>query len=277
MEFNDEISDLTNQSFAQIKQNIDSVIENISENNIDKLVKLSVKLKEDKRKNVLKLGEKIDTIVRKHNDEIIRVKSLYDFDKNFGNYKYVAGVDEVGRGPLAGPIVSAAVVLDLNFVKDSDLILYINDSKKLSESVRESLSDIIKEKALAYSIVAMDNNEIDAKGIAYCNNEVLRSACCKLNIKPDLVLSDGYAVKNLNIKNEFVIKGDSKSASIACASIIAKVYRDKLMKEYDKIYPGYGFAKHVGYGTKEHIQSIKEIGITPIHRKSFLTNIISRY
>ena len=201
---------------------------------------------------------------------------MYDFDRSFGNFKYVAGVDEVGRGPLAGPIVSCAVILDLNVLED-DLILDLKDSKKLSSKKREELSKIIKEKALAYYIAESSNEEIDEKGIAYCNNKVFIEACTSIKIKPELVLSDGYKVRGIDIPNKLVIKGDAKSASIAAASIVAKVYRDNLMKEYAKKYPYYDFEGNAGYGTKKHIDAIKEKGICKIHRKSFLNNILNNF
>lgn len=198
---------------------------------------------------------------------------MYEFDKAFGNYKYVAGVDEVGRGPLAGPIVACSVILDLN-VLDEDLILYLNDSKKVKESKREELSEIIKEKAVSYSIAVSSNEEIDEKGIAFSNNKVFLDSCNSLTVKPDLVLSDGYLVKNIQIENKSVIKGDTKSASIAAASIVAKVYRDNLMKKYAEKYPYYDFEKNVGYGTPNHIEALKAYGKCEIHRNSFLTKLL---
>ena len=198
---------------------------------------------------------------------------MYSFDKDFGDYRYVAGVDEVGRGPLAGPIVACAVILDLNVI-DDELILWLNDSKKLSEKKREELAKEIKEKALAYYISEKSNKEIDSEGIAYCNNSIFLEACTSMKIKPDLVLSDGYLVKGINIENKSVIKGDSKSASIAAASILAKVYRDNLMKEYSKEYPYYYFEENAGYGTSKHIEGLKEHGPSNIHRMSFLKNIL---
>ncbi|SLK17309.1 Putative Ribonuclease HII [Clostridium chauvoei JF4335] len=198
---------------------------------------------------------------------------MYSFDRSFGEYKYVAGVDEVGRGPLAGPIVAAAVILDLNAL-DEDIILELNDSKKISKKKREELSEVIKKKALAYSIKEASNKEIDDKGIAYCNNKVFLDACTSMYIKPDLVLSDGYLVKNIQIDNKSVIKGDTKSACIAAASIIAKVYRDNLMKEYSFKYPNYGFEENSGYGTEKHVEYLKKVGSCDIHRLSFLKNIL---
>lgn len=259
--------DFLKMSFKDIKQYVSLKDEVGQLQTADFLIK-------DHRKNVSNLGKQILKNKDKKEKEIKRVQGMYGFDKNFGDI-IIAGVDEVGRGPLAGPIVGAAVVLDLNALED-DIILGINDSKKLSSKKREELAEIIKEKALSYEIAGLDNKEIDEKGIAWCNNEIFKIACSKLNKKPALVISDGYAVKGLNIRNNFVVKGDAKSASIACASIIAKVYRDNLMHKYAEKYPQYGFEHNVGYGSTEHIEAIKKYGICPIHRMSFLKNIIDR-
>lgn len=240
----------------------------------EKLHKTIEHLNSDSRKSIMDLAEGLRRFIDKKESELARVKKMYDFDKSFGKYIYVAGVDEVGRGPLAGPIAAAAVILKLNYDEDEDLILGIKDSKKLSPKNRELLSKIIKEKAISCNIALLNSSEIDDKGIAWCNNEVLRRAVLGLKVSPDIVLSDGYAVKNLNIHNEFIIKGDAKSASIACASIIAKVYRDSLMKEYSSTYNHYGFENNSGYGTEEHIHAIRKFGTCRIHRMSFLRNII---
>ncbi|MDP4144384.1 MAG: ribonuclease HII [Bacillota bacterium] len=230
-------------------------------------------LQEDSRKNVQQLVKRLNKKKQDSLAEIDRVKGLYNFDKSFGNYRFVAGVDEVGRGPLAGPIVAAAVILDLDYISDEDLILGIKDSKQLASQKRNELAEIIKKKAVSYSISNIDSNDIDNKGIAFCNNESFKLALNGMNKIPDLVLSDGYPVKGINIKNEYVIKGDSKSASIACASILAKVYRDNLMLDYHNEFPNYGFDKNVGYGTKDHIDAINTYGVCKIHRMSFLKNI----
>lgn len=259
-------------SFKAIKEKID----NISEEELytsDSSVEIINLLLNDKRKNVSALGKRLLKQKEDHINEVNRVKAMYEFDRSFGDYKYVAGVDEVGRGPLAGPIVACAVMLDLD-VLEKDLILYLNDSKKVKESKREELAEIIKEKALCYHIAVSSNEEIDEKGIAFSNNKVFLESCNSLEIKPDLVLSDGYLVKNINIENKSVIKGDTKSACIAAASIVAKVYRDNLMKEYAKKYPGYDFENNVGYGTGKHIDGLKKYGKTPIHRNSFLTKLL---
>ncbi|MGL4731625.1 MAG: ribonuclease HII [Clostridium sp.] len=248
--------------------------ENTISNCKEKYFQLIKLLQNDGRKTVYRLSERLKKRIESYDKEVIRVKNMYEFDKKFGAYEYIAGVDEVGRGPLAGPIVSAAVILDLNYKDNKDLILYINDSKKISNKLREELSEEIKKRAIAYKIIEIDNTEIDIKGIGWCNHEVFRRACHGLSKKPDLVLSDGYLIKDFDMKNESVIKGDTKSASIACASILAKVYRDKLMEEYGEKYTQYKFEKNVGYGTEEHVLAIKEFGATDIHRKSFLKNIL---
>lgn len=255
-----------------LKMSFKDIKEYVASKNETQQLEIANFLIKDNRKNVSSLGNQIFKNQEKKEKEIRRVQAMYDFDKNFGNV-IIAGVDEVGRGPLAGPIVGAAVVLDLSALSD-EIILGINDSKKLSSKRREELAEIIKEKALSYEIASLDNNEIDNKGIGWCNNEIFKIAASKLNVKPELVISDGYAVKGLNIRNNFVIKGDTKSASIACASIVAKVYRDNLMHKYAEEYPQYGFEHNVGYGSTEHIDAIKKYGVCPIHRMSFLKNII---
>ena len=253
-------------SFIKIKEYVSNLT-------IDKYENVIEALKEDNRKNVQGLARKLFNIGEKQKQEIIRVKHMYDFDRELNSLEMLAGVDEVGRGPLAGPIVAAAVILDLK-VCDSEMILNINDSKKLSVKRREELSEIIKQKSIAFNIAILDNSQIDLKGVGICNQQVLKQAVDGLKIHPNFVVSDGYPIKGLTIKNTFSVKGDSKSASIACASIIAKVYRDNLMKEYSKLYPHYHFESNVGYGSKVHLEAIRKYGVTPIHRMSFLKNII---
>lgn len=264
--------DITLLSFTEIKGEINkiSVVDYYKNGHLPEIIKW---LENDKRKNVLSIKNKIQKELDIYLNEIKRVKAMYEFDKSFGNYRYVAGVDEVGRGPLAGPIVACSVILDLE-VLDTDLILYINDSKKVKEAKREELSEIIKEKALSYCIAVSSNEEIDEKGIAFSNNKIFLESCNSLSVKPDLVLSDGYLIKNIQIENKSVIKGDTKSASIAAASIVAKVYRDNLMKEYAKEYPCYDFENNVGYGTSKHIEALKTYGKCSIHRNSFLTKLL---
>lgn len=265
-------SDIRELNFKDIKAEFDK-IDVIKMYKSTELCKLIEVLSNDPRKNVNTLASRLLKEKSKIEDEITRVKKMYEFDKSFGDYKFVAGVDEVGRGPLAGPIVSCAVILDLNALED-DIILWINDSKKLNEKKREELSEIIKERALAYHVSMCTSEEIDKRGIGICNNHVFLDACNNLNIRPELVLSDGYTVKGIDIPNKSVIKGDTKSACIAAASIVAKVYRDNLMKEYGEKYPYYAFEENAGYGTTKHIEGIKKYGPCKIHRMSFLKNII---
>jgi ribonuclease HII len=177
----------------------------------------------------------------------------------------IAGVDEAGRGPLCGPVVACAVIMPKGIVIEG-----VNDSKKLTEKKREMLYDIIIQKALSYSIFFVDNETIDKINILNATMLAMENAINNLSIKPDLVLIDGNQSRGITTKNKTIIKGDSKSHSIACASILAKVSRDRFMLEWDKMYPEYGFSKHKGYGTKAHYEAILKYGILPIYRKTFL-------
>ena len=193
-------------------------------------------------------------------------KFIYERKYKELGYKYVAGVDEVGRGPLAGPVVCAAVIMPEN-----DLIEGVDDSKKLSEKKRESLYELIKEKAIAYNISEIWQEEIDEINILNAVKKCMTNAVKGLSVEPDITLVDGVDT-NLPIRAEYVIKGDLKSYTIGCASILAKVYRDNLMKKFSVEYPEYQFDKHKGYGTKIHIEKIKEIGPCKLHRKTFIKN-----
>lgn len=183
-------------------------------------------------------------------------------------YKYIAGVDEVGRGPLCGPVVCAAVIMPLD-----DIIEGVDDSKKLSKKKRENLYEIIKNKAIAYSICQIEHDEIDKINILNATKKCMINCIESLSVKPDVVLIDAVKL-DTSYKTVSIIKGDLKSYSIGAASILAKVYRDKLMEEYSKIYPYYGFERNSGYGTKEHINAIKEHGACQIHRKTFIKNFL---
>lgn len=184
-------------------------------------------------------------------------------------YKYIAGVDEVGRGPLAGPVVCASVIMPIE--KSEDIIVGIDDSKKLSEKKREFLAEQIKQKAVAYAIFEVSEQEIDQINILNAVRKCMVGAVNSLSIKPDVTLVDGLDT-SLDIYAEYVVKGDGKSYSIGCASILAKVYRDKLMVDYAKKFPEYCFEKNKGYGSKQHIEKIKEIGPCSLHRKTFIKN-----
>lgn len=191
-----------------------------------------------------------------------------EYERKYLNegYKYIAGVDEVGRGPLAGPVVCSAVIMPLD-----DIIEGITDSKKLTEKKREYFAKLIKEKAIAYSVYEVSQSEIDEINILNAVKKCMEGAVNGLNVKPDITLVDGLNT-GLNVKAEYIVKGDYLSYTIGCASIVAKVYRDNLMTEYSKKYSEYGFEKHKGYGTKAHIDKIKEIGPCELHRKSFIKN-----
>ena len=194
-------------------------------------------------------------------------EDIYNKEKNF---KYICGIDEAGRGPLAGPVVVASVIMP----RDS-MIEGVNDSKKISEKKREKLYDLILEEAISYGVGIIDQNEIDEINILNATKKGLTKSINELKIKPDLILVDALTHIDTNgIPYESIIKGDAKSYSIAAASIIAKVTRDRIMREWDKIYPQYGFEKHKGYGTAAHISAIKEYGLCPLHRKSFTTHFV---
>lgn len=198
-----------------------------------------------------------------------RMYQMFSYEREHGDCSYICGIDEVGRGPFAGPVVAAAVILP----KDCD-ILYLNDSKKLSEKKREMLYDEINEKAVAVGIGMASEKVIDDINILQATYQAMRSAISSLTVQPGLLLNDAVTIPEVDIPQIPIIKGDAQSASIAAASIVAKVTRDRMMKEYDDVYPGYDFAKNKGYGTKAHIQGIKEHGICDIHRKTFVKKYI---
>ena len=198
------------------------------------------------------------------------MRELCEFEDQYTEkgYTAIAGIDEAGRGPLAGPVVAACAIMPLD-----DIIEGINDSKKLSEKKREALFEQIKEKALAFSIVEMPAEVIDDINILEATKKAMIQCTTELAIKPDVVFIDAVKL-NLPYETLSIIKGDARSYNIAAASILAKVHRDRLMREYAKIYPEYGFAKHKGYGTSEHIRALKEFGPCPLHRALFIRNFI---
>ena len=201
--------------------------------------------------------------------EIKRTELMKEFDREYKIYGTICGIDEAGRGPLCGPVVAAAVILP-----DEYNILYINDSKKLSETKREEVYKEIDKYAVAYGVGIVSPERIDEINILQATYEAMRTAIHKLSATPDILLNDAVTIPMVDIKQVPIIKGDAKSQSIAAASIVAKVTRDHLMEEYDKLYPEYGFAKHKGYGTAAHIKAIKEYGPCPIHRRTFIKNFI---
>lgn len=225
-------------------------------------------LMSDSRKSVVTFANKKLRQIEKLHNERKRLQKMWQFENEaYANgVHYIVGTDEVGRGPLAGPVVAAAVVLPQNFEA-----IGINDSKKLSEKKRIELDSLIKKEALAYSIKEVSVEDIDRLNILHAAELAMKQAVEALPFG-DIVFIDGENRPDLHIPTRNIIKGDSNSISIAAASIIAKVYRDNLMIEYDKIYPDYGFAKHKGYGTAEHYDALHRFGPTPIHRRSFRLN-----
>lgn len=203
-------------------------------------------------------------------ERLTKLKEIEEHIHNEEKYKYICGIDEAGRGPLAGPVVVASVIMP-----QESMIEGVNDSKKVSEKKREILFDKIKEEAISYGIGIVWQDEIDEINILEATKKALTESLKELNVKPEVILVDALTkINTLGIEYRSLIKGDAKVYSIAAASILAKVTRDRIMREMDEIYPKYGFAKHKGYGTAYHMQAIKEYGLCPIHRRSFTKNII---
>lgn len=223
------------------------------------------KLRSVRSKNMARrvlTGEKLEK-------ELERLSLMREFERQYEGCAFICGIDEAGRGPLAGPVAAGAAILP----KDCQ-ILYLNDSKKLSESRREELFLEIKEKAIAWSVGIVGPERIDEINILQATYEAMRQAISKLDPAPQVLLNDAVTIPGISIPQVPIIKGDAKSVSIAAASILAKVTRDHMMEEYDKEYPEYGFAKHKGYGTPAHIAALKEFGPTPIHRRTFITKFV---
>ncbi|MBR1476793.1 MAG: ribonuclease HII [Lachnospiraceae bacterium] len=225
--------------------------------------------KDDERGGVKRLVEAAEKRLKNLEKERERILRLSEYERKYSEYKYICGIDEVGRGPFAGPVVAGAVILPKNCE-----ILYINDSKKLSEKKREELFLEIEEKAIACAVGIVSWERIDEINILQATYEAMRQAIGKLMVKPDLLLNDAVTIPEVNIRQIPIIKGDAKSISIGAASIYAKVIRDHMMEDYDKEYPGYGFASNKGYGSAEHIEAIRRLGPCPIHRRSFIGNYI---
>lgn len=204
-------------------------------------------------------------------EELIRQEKMHETENVLikKGYKLIAGVDEAGRGPLAGPVYAAAVILPEDVRIDG-----INDSKKLSEKKREELFEKITAQAVSYCIYSVDEKIIDEVNILNATHQAMNGAVDGLDIKPDYVIIDGNSIKGMEIPHETIVKGDAKSISIAAASILAKVARDRYITEISEKYPEYGFEKHKGYGTKAHYEAIEKYGICDIHRKTFLKKIL---
>lgn len=247
--------------------NISKIKSILKEAAIEELPVLIQEFESDERAGVIKLVENARKKVVAFETEVLRTNAMKEYERKYEMCRYICGIDEVGRGPLAGPVVAAAVILP----KDED-IFYLNDSKKLSEKKREQLYDEIMKKAIAVGIGFADEVCIDEINILQADYVAMRMALSKLPVKPDILLNDAVTIPEVDIPQEAIIKGDMKSISIAAASIVAKVTRDRFMVEMDKKYPGYEFASNKGYGSKKHIQMLKEIGPCKIHRKTFIKN-----
>lgn len=253
------------------QQTIAQIRSELKETPDEELGKFIERYAEDKRHSVIKLTIQAVKRARKLEDERERIEKLRMYENKYAEYSYICGIDEVGRGPLAGPVVAAAVILP----KDCH-ILYINDSKKLSAKKREELFDVIMEQAVSVGIGMQSPQRIDEINILQATYEAMREAISKLSPQPTLLLNDAVRIPEVDIDQVPIIQGDAKSISIGAASIIAKVTRDRLMVEYDKIMPEYGFASNKGYGSQAHIEALKKYGPTPIHRRSFIGNFISQ-
>lgn len=223
----------------------------------------------DTRAGVQKIIQKIKKDFQKLQNEILRMEIMKQYEREYASYEYICGIDEVGRGPLAGPVVASAVILPKNVQ-----ILYINDSKQLSEKKRELLYDEIMKKAISVGVGIVSPAVIDEVNILQATYEAMRIAISKLSVTPNLLLNDAVTIPKVTIQQVPIIKGDAKSISIAAASIIAKVTRDRMMVEFHKIYPEYGFDSNKGYGSATHIETLKKKGPSPIHRASFIKNFV---
>lgn len=235
--------------------------------NMNELPHLFKKYEADTRSGVITLIAQYQKKLDKLAHEQERLERMRTYEHQYEHLGYVCGIDEAGRGPLAGPVVAGAVILP----SDCE-ILYLNDSKQLSEKKREELFDEIKEKSIAWGIGIVSPARIDEINILQATYEAMRQAIAALNPAPQILLNDAVTIPEVSIRQVPIIKGDAKSLSIAAASVLAKVTRDRLMKEYDKIMPEYGFASHKGYGSAAHIEAIKKYGPSPIHRATFIKN-----
>ncbi len=236
----------------------------------NKLPSFIEKYKDDDRTGVKNLVEKAVKQLLKLEEEKKRIERLKVYEKKYEDRNYICGIDEAGRGPLAGPVVAGAVILP----KDCG-ILYINDSKKLTPAKREELYDVIMEQAVAVGVGMASPARIDEINILQATYEAMQKAIQNLSVIPDILLNDAVTIPRIEIEQVPIIKGDEKSISIGAASIIAKVTRDRLMADYDKVMPEYHFASNKGYGSREHIEALKKYGPSPIHRKTFIGHFVA--
>lgn len=251
-------------------KNISEIKEILQAASVEELPEFIETYTSDGRAGVQRLVETAAKRLEALEKERQRIEKLCVYEEQYREYDYICGIDEAGRGPLAGPVVAGAVILP-----KSCRILYINDSKQLSEKKREELYDVIMEQAVACAVGYGAPERIDEINILQATYEAMREAVSKLKVQPTLLLNDAVKIPLVSVPQVPIIKGDAKSISIGAASIIAKVTRDRLMKEYDEIFPEYDFAGNKGYGSKGHIEALKKYGPTPIHRKSFIKNFMT--
>ena len=243
---------------------LDEIKRIFAEKSIEEYDELILSFENDERKSIRQF---LDSCRRKSDlwkKEQIRLEKMLEFEKKYDCCEYICGIDEAGRGPYAGPVVAGAVVLPKGLK-----IPYLNDSKQLSEKKREELFDIIKEKAICAEVGRVGPERIDEINILQADYEAIRQALGKLSVRPGVLLNDALLVPGVDIPQEKIIHGDARSMSIAAASIMAKVTRDRMMMMYDELYPEYGFASNKGYGSAAHEEAIRKYGLCPIHRKSF--------
>lgn len=241
----------------------------LSNTKVEQLPEVIALYESDERAAVQSLLKSAGNRYKAYLSELERTEQMKKFEYKYADYEYICGIDEVGRGPLAGPVMAAAVILP----KDCK-ILYINDSKQLSSKKREELYELITKEAVAWAVGVRDEKRIDEINILNATYEAMQDAVHSLSVTPDILLNDAVKIPNLPMKQVPIVKGDAQSISIAAASIVAKVTRDRFMEEMDLKYPGYGFSGNKGYGSKEHIEAIKMMGPCEIHRRSFIGNFI---
>lgn len=225
----------------------------------------------DARSGVQTLVEQTKKKLVQLEAEYVRSEKMLAFERKYHamGSRYICGIDEVGRGPLAGPVVACAVILP-----EDEMLLHLNDSKQVPRKKREILYDIIREKAVAYGIGVVSEKRIDEINILQATYEAMRMAIANLKVQPDLLLNDAVRIPEVDIKQVPIIKGDTLSASIAAASIVAKVTRDRMMVEYDKVYPGYDFASNMGYGSAKHYAGLDKLGPCKIHRRTYIKEYV---
>ena len=250
------------KTIGEIKKELELADDNLRQ-------KLLAELTSDTRSGVQALLRRYEKEKEKLEEEKARIETMKVYEKKYDHLGWVCGIDEAGRGPLAGPVVAGAVILP----QDSK-ILWLNDSKKLSAKKREELYDIIMEEAIAVGVGYASPARIDEINILQATYEAMREAIARLGVVPQILLNDAVTIPGVTIPQVPIIKGDAKSVSIAAASIIAKVTRDRLMMEYDKVMPEYGFAANKGYGAANHIEALKKYGPSPIHRTTFIGNFV---